>query len=263
MCAAVTQVLTGFGFALVAIPLLMYVFPGYEAVLICLVLSSCLLSLQAWNFWKLARWDLIWKLTVVGFVGILTGVAVSDMLDAVHLKSIVGGAVLIYVIIQWVQIERERRSRLVNMSSIEMAAANNCQLEQSEKDTQKKERLPKGFYVAGLTSGLLIGVVGMPGPPIVAVLVHYLKKDSFRATLVYYFLINFIILLTLAFSIFYRESTSTVLITAASLLIPMLIGYAIGQPISKYIKEDNFKRIVFSLLIIVGVTSIWQALVSL
>lgn len=263
LCAAVTQVLTGFGFALVAIPLLMYVFPGYEAVLISMVLSVVLLGMQIKRNWKIARWDLIWRLTMIGLAGLVVGASVSDKLNAVHLKSVVGAAVLIYVLIQWIQVERNRRSRSKESAITEMAATRDS--DPLKRDTVKKAkaRLPKGFYVAGLFSGLLIGVVGMPGPPVVAVLVQFLKKDVFRATVIHYFLINYFLALAFAFFIFHKESQVNVLLAAAGLIIPLMIGYIIGQPISKFVHDDHFQRIVFSLLIIVGLTAVWPAIASL
>src|SRR5699024_9625069 len=126
--------------------------------------------------------------------GIITGVAVSEVLNAVHLKGIVGAAVLVYVIVQWVQIEKERRDSLRKVS-----ASNESVSGLSDSSSVINEKLPKGFNFAGLISGLLIGVVGMPGPPIVAVLVQFLKKEAFLATLVIYFLINDLLVIFIAF----------------------------------------------------------------
>lgn len=255
LSAGIIQILTGFGFALVSIPLLMFVFPGYEAVLIGMILSSIMLSLQAIKDWRLARWDLIGRLIAIGLLGIFLGVMVSGKLNAVHLKSIVGATVLIYVIIQWIQIEKNRRS-----GKREQAATIDHGTKIHESCETKKKKLPKGFYIAGAFSGLLTGVVGMPGPPVVAVLVHFLKKETFRATLVNYFLVNFLIALFLALFVFHKGNQLNVLFAVAVLIIPTFVGNLIGYPLRKFINDENFKRVVFSMLIIIGITSIWQSI---
>lgn len=255
LSAGMIQVITGFGFALVSIPLLFYVFPGYKAILISMLLSVFTLTLQSRKNWRQARWDLIWRLTAIGLVGLVVGVMVSGKLNADMLKSIVGVVVFIYVIIQWVQTEKERRSGLK-----EQAAT--TEVEVSEK-IERKRKYPKGFYTAGLFSGLLTGGVGMPGPPVVAVLVQFLQRETFRATLVNYFLVNYLFALFLALFVFQREHQLDVLLAAASLIIPTFIGYLIGHPVRKFIKDDQFKRIVFALLLIIALSFIWQFIFSL
>ncbi|WP_240376992.1 sulfite exporter TauE/SafE family protein [Bacillus piscicola] len=258
MAAGMVQVLTGFGFALVSIPLLMFLFPGYEAVLIGMVLSILILFLQARKDWKKARWDLVGLLTAVGLLGLCVGLLGSDRLHAVHLKSIVGASVLVYIVVQWIQNERERRT-----AKVEQAATSDSPTELSASRKAEKKKVPRGFYIAGMFSGLLTGVVGMPGPPVVAVLINFLKKDTFRATLVNYFLINYVLAFLLAFFVVHKENQADVLIAVGGLIIPTFIGYLLGHPLRKYINDENFKRLVFLMLIIIGITSIWQAAASL
>ena len=125
------------------------------------------------------------------------------------------------------------------------------------KETSK----PKGFYLAGISSSLLTGIAGLPGPPVVAVLVKSLPKDEFRATIVWYFIIEY----SLAISAFLLLKHSgqwvqTILWDLLLFLVPTIIGFSIGVPIRKLLSETNFKRLVYGLLLVVGFTSSWNAL---
>ncbi|MBT2691047.1 sulfite exporter TauE/SafE family protein [Bacillus sp. ISL-47] len=256
MIAAGLQVLTGFGFSLVAIPLLLYVFPGYQAILICMILSFFTLSLQVKGSFRLARWDLIWRLLLVGFPGLLIGVMWSEKLNAGHLKAIVGATVLIYVLLQWFKLEKKKRNPGTSNHTAAETSATGISAE-SDPHSQTNTA-PKGFYAAGLLSGLLTGVAGLPGPPVVAILVQFLPRNIFRATTVNYFFIQYAIALSLSLFVFNKHNNSEVLLTVVILILPTLIGFLLGHPLRKLVNEQNFKRLVFSLLIIVGVTSTLQ-----
>ncbi|MCH6267973.1 sulfite exporter TauE/SafE family protein [Neobacillus citreus] len=247
MGAAGVQVLTGFGFPLVSIPLLLYIFPNYEAILISMMLSMFTLVLQAGKNWNMARWDLVWRLLAIGFPGLLLGVLASGKMSGVHLKGLVGITVLSYVLIQWVQAERNRKVAQIGGSS-------------NESQPIGLRKWPKGLYFAGFASGILTGVVGLPGPPVIAILVPYLQKDSFRATIVNYFILMYAVALSLSLFVRQQKVTETVLTTVIVYMIPALLGYWIAQPIRKRINDTNFKRLVYGLLIIVGITSCWQSL---
>lgn len=238
LLSGLVQVLTGFGFALIAIPLLMLVFPGYEAVLIGMMLSVFTLSLQARKDWKFARWDIVWTLTGIGIIGIVIGVLLGNNLNPIYLKGVVGIAVLVYVVLEWIQKFKKNKNQ--------------------KQGALKVKKYPKGFYVAGAFSGLLTGVVGMPGPPVVAVLINYLKKDTFRATLVNYFLINMSLTLIVAFLFLQNGNIFSVFIKVFALITPTIIGYIIGFPLRKLVNEWNFKYLVLILLIFIGISSIWQ-----
>src|SRR5699024_7830181 len=98
----------------------------------------------------------------------------------------------------------------------------------------------------------------MPGPPVVAVLINYLKKDTFRATLVNYFLINMSLTLIVAFLFLQNGNIFSVFIKVFALITPTIIGYIIGFPLRKLVNEWNFKYILLILLIFIGIYFICQ-----
>ncbi|MBP1932161.1 sulfite exporter TauE/SafE family protein [Ammoniphilus resinae] len=233
--AAGLQVLTGFGFSLICVPILLYFYPGYEAIWISLVLSSFSISVQMLRNHSRPRWDLVRRLVGFGVPGLIIGLLTSGMLNAVHLKGIVGVVVLGYVLFQLIQRKKE------------------------QVPIESGERV-RGFDLAGFAAGLLTGVAGIPGPPAVAVLIKMLKKEEFLATIVAYFLTIFLTAIGLSF-VFHTEAlTSDLFITVLILMVPTLLGLLLAHPIRQSINELNFKKLVYLLLIIVGVSSLLQSL---
>lgn len=247
------QALTGFGFALVAIPLLLYIYPSYVAVLMTMVLSLIALLLGARNTKKIARWDLIWRLLAIGFPGLLFGILIGDEINAVYLKGIVGITVLSYVMFQLMSARRKKED-----------VQNPFTFVQASTDLEalpiEKKKLSITFYFAGFLSGILTGVAGIPGPPVIAVLIHLLPKDIFRATVVNFFIINYSLALVLAIGISQQSLSGDLLKTIVILLIPLVIGHFIGNYLRNFVNEGNFKNLVYFLLIIIGVTSIGQSI---
>ena len=236
--AAGLQVLTGFGFSLICVPILLYFYPGYEAIWISLVLSSFSLSIQMLRNRPRPRWDLVRRLVGFGIPGLILGLLTSGMLNAVHLKGFVGAVVLGYVVFQLIQRKK------------------------GQVAVERAERT-KGFDLAGFAAGLLTGVAGIPGPPAVAVLIKMLKKEEFLATIVAYFLTIFLTAIGLSF-VFHAEALSSEIVyTVLILMVPTLLGLLLAHPIRQSINELNFKRLVYLLLIIVGVSSLWQSVTQI
>lgn len=247
------QALTGFGFALVAIPFLLYIFPSYIAVLMTMVLSLFALLLGSRKTKKFARWDLIWRLLAIGFPGLILGILIGGKINDVYLKGIVGVTVLCYVLFQLVS-ARSKKEDAKNVSSLEQTSSD------FEALLIEKKKFSFPFYFAGFLSGILTGVAGIPGPPVIAVLVNLLPKDIFRATVVNFFVINYFLALVLAMGISQERLTSDLIKIIVILLIPLVIGHFIGSYLRNFVNEDNFKRLVYLLLIIVGITSIGQTI---
>lgn len=256
--AAALQVLTGFGFAVISIPLLLSVFPGYEAVVLSMSLSMFTLLLQARKNWRSARWDLIKRLIFIGYPSLFLGLALSGRLNTANLKGLVGVSVLSYVFVQWILVERERIAvRETSLMTPELSSA-------VYRRETASNNITKGFYLAGLLSGVLTGAAGMPGPPVVAVLAKPLPKEIFRATVINYFVLMYFASLILSFLVFQRENANAAFLRAFMLLLlPTMAGYFAAHPVRRLINEANFKRLVFFLLAVIGLSSTWQFLLQL
>lgn len=246
MFAAIIQSLTGFGFGVVAVPFLLFIFPSQQAVLLSMILSLCSLCLHFIPSRRTADWHTVWYLIAVGLPGLILGVIFGGKINPVYLKGIIGITLVAYVANQWLQTERE------NLKIKDTESLEKIDVPQNFASSRKSY----GLATAGFFSGLLTGVVGLPGPPVVAVLIRSLPKDKFQATVVSYFVIEYS--LAIASYLIFRNSSSlgTLITTILILIFPTVVGFLISRPIRRLIVESNFKRLVFLLLLIVGFTSI-------
>lgn len=251
--AGIIQTLTGFGFALVAVPFLMMLFPIQQAVLINIILCLFIMILQGIGIRALVNWRFVYLLVLIGMPGLMGGIVLADILDPVIIKGIIGAVLIVYVTFQWIQMEKQKKEAHLHMRDTGTVDFRDC-------EGTNTYPIPKGFYLAGITSGLLTGMAGMPGPPVVAILVNALPKEKFHATIIWYFLFECIFAI-LAF-LFMQHMGEWVLVFRDALIfsVPTAIGFLIGVPIRKLLSETYFKRLVFGLLLIVGFTFSWGTL---
>ncbi len=105
--------------------------------------------------------------------------------------------------------------------------------------------------VTGLTSGVLGGLFGTGGPPVIALLKHHhLAKGAFRATLLWYFMVMSVI----RAGTYVRVGvlTTDVLHAVLWLLPPSLTGPLLGMVIHRKISARSFGLAVSILLIALG-----------
>lgn len=259
MSAGLIQSLTGFGFGLVAIPFLLMLFPSRQAVLISMVLSLCSLLLQGVHSRKHANWIFVRQLILIGLPGLIGGLLLGDFLDPDILKGIVGVTLIVYVSFQWILAEKQKKASLfLDKDRVDSVAGEHISASNHEG---KEISNPKGFYLAGISSGFLTGIAGLPGPPVVAVLVNSLPKEKFQATVVWYFIFEYILAISVFLFLNHSEQWLQIILWDLFLFfVPTILGFLCGIPIRKVLSETRFKRLVFSLLLIVGFTSSWNAL---
>lgn len=251
--ATIIQALTGFGFGLLAIPLLLFVLPSYEAIMAGMILSMFSSLIQGLKMRKLARWDLVVRLLLLSIPGLIIGVGFSSYLNPIFIKGIVGVVLIAYVAWQWLQFLRKSKQNRMGERP----------LKQEDSITKEIEVHSKGFILAGFSSGILNGLAAIPGPPIVALLIKHLDKDTFQATTVNFFLLQYTITLTAKFIVQKGALDISFAVMILSMILPIILGLIIGQLIRKRINEENFKKLVYALLLIIGITSVWEPLKAL
>jgi uncharacterized membrane protein YfcA len=103
----------------------------------------------------------------------------------------------------------------------------------------------------GLASGVLGGLFGTGGPPVIVLLKgHRLDKGAFRATLLWYFL-----LMSFVRGASYLQAgilTGSEAIAALWLLPPALLGVLAGMIAHRRISEQRFATVVSLLLMLLG-----------
>lgn len=229
--AAAIQSLAGFGFALVAIALLPFFLELQLAI--PLVLLMCLLnSMGLWlYYWDDFEWKAIAPLVLSALVAIPVGlVGLHYVPEAIALKAL-GAFVVLYVAYDALQLF----TPIATMPALDS---------------------PRWAYLFGGISGFLTGAFTTGGPP----LVMYANSkewspEQFKGNLPGVYVV------ALAFALMghYFEGHLTLELWKMALYItPMFAaGMGVGILLAQKIDAVSFKRIVLSLLGVIGLELIW------
>ena len=93
--AAFVQVIAGFGFALLCMPIMTLALPVEQAVVVSTLLGMVSTSWQGWHLRAAARRPLVKRLTLAAFAGMPLGLVVLNVVDDTSLKVVLGVAVLV------------------------------------------------------------------------------------------------------------------------------------------------------------------------
>lgn len=223
--AGLIQGLTGFGFALVAVPIMtIFLSPKkvIPIVLIHAILIILVLLYQARKWIDLKR---IWPLMIAGIVGLPFGTYLLIFLKVGTLKVLIGSVIVLFALAFLKGFKKEIKS----------------------------EKL--AFAPVGFISGLLAGSTMMGGPPVILFFTNQgLNKNAFRANIVCYF----VILSFAAIPVYVAGGliTKEVIKYAIWLLPAMICGGIIGIKLSRVVEEQLFQKIVLIILIVAGSISI-------
>ena len=219
------QGITGFGFAMIALPALAFFLP-LTTVVPLLVLFGLVTNL--FILWETHQWIRLSEIRVItffGLVGIPFGVAALRLLNPSLLKVAIG--------------------LLVTVTAIAMAYG--------FKMTFRHRIFSSG--ITGFLSGFLNGSISMSGPPIVLFLTNEdSPKVEFRANLTLYGAVTNIV--TIVSFVFSGMMESNVLRQFGILLPSLVIGMVLGMFATRKIAEDLFRKIVLALLAITGIVTV-------
>jgi uncharacterized protein len=226
--AAFVQVLSGFGFALLSMPIMTLALPVERAVVVSTLLGMLSTSWQAWHLRADVIRPLAKRLSLAAFVGMPLGLVILDMVSDKVLKLVLGIAVLIATGLLM---------RRINLKHVGPA-------------------LDVGV---GFVSGVLNTSLSTNGPPLVFGLqARHLEADEFRATIAMVFALSNIVGITL-FAIDGKFTNDGM--KAALIAFPAwFIGQGLGWPIRKHVSGDRFRTLVLSMLVIAGVSTVFFAL---
>lgn len=223
--AALVQSSTGFGFAILAIPLLMLIHDVRLAITMTIMLSlvSSLTTLP--KVYKEIDKQLLKKLGIGSMIGLPLGGVLFFLVDVVWLKLAVSATILLFtlpLLLKW-------RLPLGNGSGV------------------------------GMLSGLLTSSIGMPGPPIVVYMTSkQVGKGPFRATSIAYYCLVYPI--SLAIQLFSGQIAFDMLGIALWMIPAVFLGQAAGGYIHTRISQEWFRRITFALLIMTALNAMLEYL---
>lgn len=219
--AGLVQGCTGFGLALVAAPLLMWVSPPVQVVPTIILLSTLNTFIVACDARRHIRIRLLAPLLVGGLIGLPLGIHALRIMPGEYIKILVGLLASAFAAASLAGWRRPVRHETWALAPV------------------------------GILSGVFGGSTSMGGPPIALFLTNQeTPKNVFRGTIVCYFLI----LNCAAAGLFVRSGLLTWDTTAGSAMLApaMLAGTFVGLRLVRRISEPVFRRFSMALVAIMG-----------
>ncbi len=222
--AAFVQVVAGFGFALLCMPIMVIAVPVEQAVVVSTLISVLTTTWQALHLRQYAQVPLLKRLVPASFLGMPLGLVILNVVSDFSLKLALGISVLVAVVLL---------ARNLNLAHV-------------------GPRMDLGL---GFVSGVLNTSLSTNGPPLVFDLqARRLPADEFRATISATFALGNIG--GLALFIADGKINRTGLHAAAIALPAWALGQALGWPIRKHFHGERFRVMVLVLLAAAGISTI-------
>jgi hypothetical protein len=229
LAAGVVQGLTGFGFSLMTVPVLVLFLPPAVAVPVVLLLSCLVNVVLIWGARGHVRPGRFWPLTVAGVAMLPVGTLALKFLDPDVLRLGIGIAILVFA----VALLRGFRRPVAG------------------------ERA--GLAAVGALSGLLNGAVSTGGPPVILFLTNQgEQRDSFRANLIAYFLI--LNLATIPPYLVGGLIDGRVLAYAAGLVPALGLGALVGSRLVRRTEEEGFRKVALLVVMAAGTLAVLSGL---
>ena len=233
LLAGAVSGLTGFGLALISVPLFLFVYDPQTVVAITAVLSVAINLAVVWDSWREAEKWLVVALLLPAFLGIFLGAEALAVVDSLYIRLGVGVLVVF--------------SALLLLREVRLPGANTR----------------VGTAVAGFASGALSTSTGLAGPPIVLLFASRgLPKYSFRGSSALYFLPLSLVGIGVLFQ---RGLFGAEHVTLSLALIPAaFLGKVLGTALLKRISEKAFRATTLGVVILTGTlgaaTAFWALL---
>lgn len=227
--SAMLQGLSGFGFSILAIPLITLFISPRTAVPVLILFSMIINIVVLYSTWKEINLRKIWILLVFAIISMPLGAHLLIILNENTLKIFIGSSIFLFGLLLLLGFKKQFKHEKIAMIPI------------------------------GLISGLLGGSISISGPPIILFMANKgVEKHAFRGNLaVYFFLLN---LFTVPVYFLNGLFTKEVLSFSAVFFPGLLAGVIAGNLLSHKIKEDHFRKLTLILLILMGILSLISGL---
>ncbi len=224
---------TGFGSALVGMPLLSFAVGMPVAAPLMAVMGQGVTAAVLWQNWHALHWRESLRLNLASLLGIPIGLWLLRFGNQVLITAALGVLLLAYALYgllieprldrQPPATEPDKDSWLVRCASI----------------------------ATGFTAGVLGGAYNANGPPLIVYgAVRRWPKAQFKSTLQSFFIVNGALIL--GGHAIGGLITREVLWYCACTLAPMLVGMALGWLADRYLHGERFRRAVLALVLILG-----------
>ncbi|WP_166395041.1 sulfite exporter TauE/SafE family protein [Rubrobacter marinus] len=213
--------LTGFGLALIAVPLLLFVYEPATVVVLVFVLSVFINVAVVWDSWHDADRKLVLALLPPAAVGVFVGAEVLYYADPLYIRLGVGMIVVF--------------SALLLLREVRIPRAEGW----------------LGTVIAGSTSGMLSTSTGLAGPPIVLLFAaRHLPKHAFRGSSALYFLAMSVVGLA---ALANRGLLDWARLPLALALVPAaFLGKVLGTALLNEVSDKTFRVVTLGVVILTG-----------
>ncbi len=237
---AFVQAATGFGFAIIAAPVFLWVMNSTAAIAVLValhVVQSLMVVPRLWA--KASMWHLQ-RLAAGAFIGCPVGLWLLSKMDVRGLKLTVGVVILVVIgLLIWRELSTAARSGPAAAVGGPGAAA----------------------VVTGVVSGALTALLVMPGPPL---MVYFMRErhagDAVRALSLSFFALCYVAV-TVAQAIGGALGIGA-LVTLAWLTPAVILGTLAGLAIARCFTDRGLRMAILALLFLSGVGSIVSAFAS-
>ena len=232
LIAAIVMGMTGFGFALIIIPLFLLFMDAKVVVVYNIVLGTIVCIPVLWQSRKYLKFSKITILVVSCILGLPVGIYILSHVSSPVLKLLIASMVIIFALLLALGISYKFKREWI------------------------------GFIVSGLIGGMLMPSIGLGGPPVILFLINQdWEKNVFRANLnAFFIIIGIATFLAMGAS---RVVNTNTILTSFILVPPLLIGVFIGLKLLPRIDSVWFKRISTGVLILSGVLGVVNVLMVL
>ena len=223
-----TQSVSGFGVALVAMPLLSPMLGLKQAAPLMAMVSGTLQIVLLVHFRRLIRISAVWRLCAASALAIPVGIYGLERLDESITLGVLGAVILTYALYA-------------------LAAPRLPKMEH-----------PAWAYGAGLLAGLLGGAYNTNGPPVVIYgTCRNWTPDQFKCNLQGFFL--FSTTLILVGRALCGHVTGPVFQHYLAALPAVAAGTALGLYLARFINPERFKKLILGLLVVLGLRLLYKA----
>lgn len=214
--------MTGFGSALVAIPLLSLLFDIKTTVPLCMLNGIIITSYLAITLRRHMDRNKIFPLLIGALPGIVIGVYFLKNIDGTFIRYGIGILLIAYSLY-------------------------NLKIQPKRLDPDKR-----WGYIAGFLTGAIGGAFSAGGPPaIVYTTLTSWKKDEIKATLTGFFVVNGYITAT-AHALTGITTLATLKLFAVTAPF-VLVGTGVGSKVSGKINRQTYLRLIYYFLIVMGI----------
>lgn len=218
LLASILQGVTGFGFAIIAAPLILSLYDAQTTIVILTIISLTLNTYLSNKIKTNYNKDILVKLITFGAIGIPLGIFIISTISPNTLKITASVLSILFALFIYIPKTHIKENTILT-------------------------------YLTGLVTGILQSSVGISGPPVVLLLTSYkLNPIEMKKILALFFLFLSTISLPL---FFYKNILNIDRFNIAILMVPIAItGGFIGNKLAKKIPSQKFRLIALALVII-------------